>query len=210
MNYKPTVRVKNRWETVTTNKHNGGLHDQEAFKSGVMMLEKAIAEWSKPILIHTILTGATALQYDSFIKRVKRDLDLAGIKFNYRGCTETASDRGGLHRHFMWVVDAADSRNSPFDDGNDTSAISRAMTATQRIAPDFNVTVAQPRRHEPPYIALTAYTLQDAACWLSYIFKVRSKEPGHKYMASRSARRPCTAHRPARSVKPICASEIEF
>lgn len=156
------------------------------------MLETAIAEWSSPILIHTILTGATALQFDSFIKRVKRNLDQAGIKFRYRGCTETATDRGGLHRHYMWTIDADDSRNSPFDDGNDTSAISRATTATQRIAPDFEVTVAQPRRHDTPYIALTPYTLQDAACWLSYIYKVRSKLPGHKYMSSRKQ---CVQHR---------------
>lgn len=184
MNYKPTVR-KNRWET-RNSKANGGLHDQEAFKKGVLLLEKAIAEWSKPVLIHTILTGATALQYDSFIKRVKRDLTLADIKAYYVGCTETASDRGGLHQHFMWVVDADDiSSTSPFDDGNDMSAISRATRATQRIAPDFNVTVAQPRKHDTPYIPLTTYTLQDACCWLSYIFKARSKLPCHKYMSSR-------------------------
>ena len=156
------------------------------------MLETAIAEWSSPILIHTILTGATALQFDSFIKRVKRNLDQAGIKFMYRGCTETATDRGGLHRHYMWTIDADDSRNSPFDDGNDTSAISRATTATQRIAPDFEVTVAQPRRHDTPYIELTPYTLQDAADWLSYIFKRRSKLPGHRYMSSRKQ---CVQHR---------------
>jgi hypothetical protein len=191
MKYRPTVKANNRWETVTTGGHNGGIHDQEAFKSGVLMLEAAIAEWSSPILIHTILTGATALQYDSFIKRVKRDLDQAGIKFKYKGCTETASDRGGLHQHFMWVIDADDSRNSPFDDGNDTSAISRAATATQRTAPEFKVTVAQPRRHDTPYIALTPYTLQDAACWLSYLFKSRSKPTCHAYMSSRAARRTC-------------------
>lgn len=188
MEYRPTVRNNNRWETVTS-KANGGLHDQEAFRSGVMMIEAAIAEWSSPVLIHTILTGATALQFDSFIKRVKRDLTLAGIKFNYKGCTETASDRGGLHQHYMWIVDADDSTDSPFDDGNDSSAISRAATATRRTAPEFNVTVAVPYSSEGlPYMPLTTYTLQNAACWLSYIFKVRSKLPGHRFLSSRAAK----------------------
>lgn len=189
MKYKPTIQGY-KWITATTsNNGNGGLNDQEAFKSAVAMLEVAIDEWHSPRLVHLILTGATAHQYDSFIKRVKRDL--AGIKYSYKGCTESASNRGGLHQHFMFVHDADDSTASPFDDGNDSSALSRATTATQRMAPDFKVTVAQPYSHDTPYMPLTSYTLQNAACWQSYIFKQRSKQPDHRYLSSRAASRTC-------------------
>ena len=63
--------------------------------------------------------------------------------------------------------------------------------STVSLVPDFNVTVAQPRQHDTPYIPLTPYTLQDAADWLSYIFKSRSKPICHAYMSSRAARRTC-------------------
>jgi len=188
VHYKPTVKG-NRWETATTsNNNNGGIHDQEAFRSGVAMIEAAINEWSSPILTHVILTKGTILDYDGFINRVKRYL--AGTKYSFKGCTEEdgPDSKKGCHRHYMWIVDLDDSSNNPFDLDDDTSAISRALTATRRTAPEFEVTVAQPRRHDTPYIPLTPYSLQDAADYFSYIVKQRSKQACHRYISSRVQR----------------------
>jgi len=146
MKYKPLTEGY-KWITATTsNGGNGGLDDQEAFRGGIAMLEVAIDTWHSPRLVHLILTGATAHQFDSFIKRVARAM--RGSRLAYKGCTEVASNRGGLHQHFMLVHDANDSTASPFDDGNDSSILSKAMTAIQRTVPTFNVTVADPYSSE--------------------------------------------------------------
>jgi hypothetical protein len=187
MRYQPT-REGNKWVTKICSA-NMGIHDQSQFKSGVAMLETAIDEWTSPRLMHLILTGCeTREPYALFIDRVKRHMPTKAYKVGIE-----LDERKGTHAHWMLIIDA-DSPESLFDLDDDSSAIYKARSWVQRTHPDFEVTIAQPRRHKgTPYIPLSEYTLQDAAEWLSYAIKVRSKPAGPCYWSSRLVRRRCTA-----------------
>ena len=194
----------NKWTTALCS-INGGIHDQTQFRSAVEMLEEAVDTWTAPRLIHLILTGATVAGYAEFIDRMKRHMPVKA----YKAAIEVDTHKG-QHVHWMLIVDKS-SPESMFDQDNDSSPIYRVTALMQRIAPDFEVTVAQPRRHKTPYIPLSAHTLQDAADWFSYALKVRSKPAGGGcYWSSRSAKRTGPAHRPARLVKPKHLCQIEF
>lgn len=208
MRYQPTIEG-NEWVTVTTQGNgNLGIDNQRKFKDGVLMLETAIDEWATPALVHMVITGASLDAYSLFLHKLKRSLDDAGVPYKYRGCTEV-STRKGQHQHYMIVVDSS-CPASLFDMDDEQSILSTACSWTQRAAPSFKVWVAEPKHHGVGGIPLSVATLQDAADYLSYIFKVRSKEPGHRYLSSRSARRGCPADRPTRLVKPNHLCQIEF
>ena len=195
MRYIPSIEG-NEWVTVTTQGNgNLGIDNQRKFKDGVLMLERAIDEWDTPALVHIVLTGASVDAYSLFLHKLKRSLDTNGVLFNYRGCTEVSAKKG-QHQHYMIVVDSP-APAALFDLDDEHSILSTACSWTQRAAPSFKVFVAAPKRHGCGGIPLSAGTLQDAAEYLSYIFKVRSKEPGHRYMSSRSARGACPADRTA-------------
>lgn len=190
MRYIPTVE-DNEWVTDTCRERgNQGIHCQRKFKEGVLMLEGAIDEWVSPALVHTVLTGADLDTYSLFLQQFKRRASASGILFEYKGATE-ADRHKGQHQHFMWVVES-DSFGSLFDTDDAASVVSRTTEAIRRTAPAFNVYVCQPQRYSTAYVPLSDATLQDAACYLSYLFKRRSKEPGHRYMSSRKQ---CVQHR---------------
>lgn len=191
--YIPTI-ISNAWITnTTTDRGNQGIHDQRKFKDGVFMLETALESWDSPKLIHTVLTGSSLETYKLFIQRFKRCMTASGITFDYKGCEEMDSHKG-QHIHLMWVVDT-DSTDRQFDVNDSASYVSKVMASIQRIDPEFNVYVCDPKHYDTPYIPLTAHTLQDAADYLSYIYKVRSKPECHRYLSSRSPRRHCRADR---------------
>ena len=184
MRYIPTVEA-NGWVTKTTSeKGNKGIHCQRKFKEGVLMLERAIYTWDSPVLVSIVLTGSDIDTYNLFIHKLKRRLSDSSIMFEYKGCTESDKHKG-QHQHFGWVVEA-DSFDNIFD--SDDSAVSLTVASVQHQEPTFNVFVCNPQRYSTPFIPLTDDTLQDAACYISYLYKQRSKMPGHKYMSSRTAR----------------------
>ena len=212
MNYVPMKDEKNlnRWTTKLCSMNgNGGLHDQSQFKDAVAMLEEAISEWDSPQLRHIVLTGADESTYQRFIDEMKRKRYMP--RKAYKAALET-DNRKGIHCHWMLITDAS-SPDSMFDIDDDSSRLYQVQTLIRRTTPDFEVTVRQPRRHRTPYISLGDTTLNDAADYFSYALKARSKPPvgsGGCYWSSRSAKRTCAAHRPARLVKPKHLCEIEF
>lgn len=189
----------NKWVTdLCSINGNGGLHDQTQFQSAIQMLEEAVATWDSPKLQHIILTGAALETYALFIDRMKRHMPLKA----YKAGIETDMHKG-QHVHWMLIIDES-SPDGLFDLDDDSSPVSKVMKRIQRTEPEFNVTLAQPRRYRTPFIPLNAHTLQDAADWFSYALKVRSKAfSGNCYWSSRGgpARRTCSDHRPDRPVK---------
>lgn len=173
MKYKP-IQIGKRWTTALCESNgNGGIHDQTQLKSAIKMLEDAVATWDSPKLMHLILTGASVSTYNLFIDSMKRALP--GVKA-YKSAVEKDT-RKSQHVHLMLVTDAA-TPISLFDLDNDSSAISRIVTKLRRTEPEFDVTVAQPRKYAAtPYIPLDAATLHDAVDWFSYALKARSKPP---------------------------------
>lgn len=190
MEYIPTI-VDNEWQTATANGDNnlnGGIHCQEGFRDAVLVLEASTASYSHPKLIHTTLVKADLPLYKLFITQLKRMMKAAGISFEYKGCHELDGLKNE-HAHVMWVVDIADTA-LVFDMADDNSLASIVQARIRRQAPEFYVFVGRLKRHNnQEYIALSAATLQDACCYLSYVYKRRSKPEGHRYLSSRQSGR---------------------
>jgi len=193
--YIPTL-LSNKWITpITQGNGNQGIDNQEQFKSGTEMLEYAIANYINPKLMHLVLTNSTNDLYRSFITRLKRNLD---IPYKYKACTEI-DQRKGQHIHIMIIVDTTD-WHSLLGQDKPSSPLARALASMPGSG--IAVELCQPKKHpKGPYIPLSAATLQDAADWLSYIFKRRSKPIGHSYMSSR---------RPARRARKLCGQHRDL
>lgn len=183
----PTISG-NEWTTTTTTEGgNLGIHCQRKFKDGVRMLETAIELWESPKLVHMVLTGSDLATYKLFIQRIKRRMTDEDVLFDYKGCEEMDT-RKGQHVHLMWVVDT-DNTDDLFNNFDRSSMAGKVLASIQKLEPDFDVYIGEPQNHGgTPYIPLSADTLQDAADWLSYIYKWRSKPQGHRYMSGRSSR----------------------
>jgi len=180
MRYIPTIEASGAWSTVTTSdRGNEGIHCQRKFKEGILMLERAIDTWQSPVLVSIVLTGSDIDTYNLFIHKLKRRL--GGLRFEYKGCTENDKHKG-QHQHFSCVVEA-NNFNNIFN--TDDSLLSLTASSVRCTHPTFNVHVCNPQQYDTPFIPLSDATLQNASCWLSYIFKQRSKQPNHKYMSSR-------------------------
>ena len=157
------------------------------------MLESAIESMTSPKLVHIVLTKSTAEGYAAFIDRLSRQLkEKAKVLSNYKGCTEYEIKKGD-HQHFMFVVDT-DNVDELFNQKED-SLVSDLLWNGRDNEPTLESFLCTSKQQRTNYMSLTDDTLQDAACWLSYIYKLRSKPECHKYMSSRQRRRHCRADR---------------
>jgi len=208
MKYTYTKEVNRYVTPICSAPGNGGIHDASQFVSAVGMLEQAIGTWTSPRLLHITLTWATVPAYAQFIDHMKRYMPRKA----YKAAVEVDSFKG-QHVHWMLIIDSS-SPDNLFDMDDDSSPACRVMAQIQRTEPEFTVTVAQPYKYPAtPFIPLRADTLQDAADWFSYALKARSKPPvgsGGCYWSSRSAKRVCPSHRPARPVKQNHLFDSEF
>lgn len=185
MMYVPETR-DNVWVTATADA-NKGLHCQRSFREGVMMLETAISEYDNPKLVHLTLKGSSAEGYATFIDKLTRKLrEKAKVPFSFKGCSENDAKKAN-HIHLMIVVDSINIE-ALFDEGEE-SLVSDLLWNGRDKEPTLDSFLATAKHHETKFIALSSDTLQDAACWLSYIYKLRSKPDGHKYLSSRKSRR---------------------
>ena len=148
---------------------------------------------SDPKLVHIVLTKSTAEGYAAFIDRLSRQLkEKAKVLFSYKGCTEYDFKKAD-HQHFMFVVDT-DSVDQLFNP-NEDSLVADLLWNNRDTEPTFDLFLCTSKSQGTNYMPLCSDTLQDAACWLSYIYKARSKLPGHRYLSSRAPRRRWPAHR---------------
>lgn len=157
------------------------------------MLEDAIATMSVPKLVHIVLTKSTTAGYAAFIDKLSRQMkEKAKVVFSYKGCTEYDFKKAD-HQHFMFVVDT-DSVDQLFNP-NEDSLVADLLWNNRDTEPTLDLFLCTSKSQRANYMPLRSDTLQDAACWLSYLYKARSKLPGHRYLSSRSSRRCCPAHR---------------
>jgi len=205
MRYVPT-KEGNRWVTRTCSGNgNLGIDDQSQFKSAVVMLEDA-ATWNKPMLNHIVLTGATADTYKRFIERLSDSIRSPARK-HWKSAIEVDTHKG-FHCHLMLLL-SSDHHERLLGEA-DNSTFNRIIREIQATVPTFDAMRVQPKRHDTPYIPIDS-AFDDAAEWMSYIFKVRSKPlgGGSCYGSSRS-RRTCAAHRPAPLVRQNHLVDCEF
>lgn len=186
------------WVTDTTdNNFNLGIHCQRSFRDGVLMLEMAITQYTNPKLVHIVLKGSNAQGYATFLDKLTRKLrEKAKVPYSFKGCEEHDLKKQA-HMHIMMVVDAVNI-NELF--GPEESLVADLLWNNSDKEPTLSVFLCFPAsQHGNNFMPLSAATLQEAACWMSYLFKQRSKKEGHRYISSRVAR---TMSRPKCLTKP--------
>lgn len=187
MRYVPETR-DNVWVTATADA-NEGIHCQRSFRDGVLMLETAIDEYTHPKLVHLTIKGSSDEGYATFIDKLTRKLrEKAKVPFSFKGCHEDDVKKAN-HIHLMFVVDS-NNVEALFDE-EEESLVSDLLWNGRDKEPTLDSFLATAKLHGTKFISLSDDTLQDAACWLSYIYKLRSKPDCHKYLSSRRSRRKC-------------------
>lgn len=191
--YIPTLR-KRKWITQNTINH-GGLHKQEEFKKGVEMLEYCAHNFRNPRLFHICFTGADVGIYQLVMWRFCKALSRAEVEYRYKASIEH-DDAKGLHFHVMIVLGTNDQTHRYITSSNETgkveneSALRKAVRHTWDECNTLNYRVNPPlSRNGLAYIQFNQTNMEffhDAADWLSYIYKARSKpESGTVYFSDR-------------------------
>jgi hypothetical protein len=178
MQYVPILNNEGKWSTVLADKH-GGIHNQRRFKAGVAMLEFASQSFRRPQLCHIVFTGTDRKTYQLAIKRLIRALDAKGIRNRHKAAYESDELKGD-HLHLMLVLEHLDDGPNLFNviDIGSKSLLSQAIDPLKDIsAIKFYICTARSTKSRFLAITKTKYdNLNDAVEWLSYIYKVRSKE----------------------------------
>jgi len=200
VHYIPTIQ-ENRWVTKNTKNH-GGLHQQEAFRKGIEMLEYCAHHFRNPRLFHLCFTGADLAIYKLVMKRFCRILTMEEIDYRYKAAVEEDSEKG-LHFHVMIVLGARDRQTHPFitsinEDGKveNVSALRKAIIHTWSDCQTLKCRVNPPRSMSgrTAFLQFNQSNMEmfhEAAEWMSYIYKSRSKpESGTVYFSDRFTRRP--------------------
>lgn len=201
MEYIPRTNPKGKWETELCSR-NGGIHNQTKFKEAVRMLERATAEWRRPLLCHICFTSADKKTYLAIVKRLCRELKAEGVKCDYKGAIEQENGLKGLHYHLMLVIEHRDDGPKPFRliSNSPKSLLRRAVDHfkdTSSVQYRINPSTYSGGRFLP--ISKTNYEIfNEAVEWISYIYKVRTKNhvDGTVYYSSRDRqpKKPRTLH----------------
>jgi hypothetical protein len=194
--YEPKLHGK-KWITRTTQGNgNGGLHNQEEFRKGVEMLEFCAHSFRNPRLFHVCFTDAPVAIYRLVIRRFCRGLKMQGIRYRWKAAIEHDLDKG-LHMHLMIVLEGGRHQTHRFITSSsergkleNVSLLKKAVqhTLSDCSLLDYKVNPPQSRR---PYAFIQfnqtcMEKFEEAAEWLSYIYKARSKpEAGTMYFSDR-------------------------
>jgi hypothetical protein len=187
--YVPKLEGR-KWITRTTQgNRNGGLHNQEEFRKGVEMLEFCAHKFRNPRLFHVCFTGATLENgvsvYRLALRRFCRVLKAEGVKYRWKAAVEHDEDKG-LHWHVMIVLDAGQRQTHRFITSSNESgklenesALKKAVRHTLSECSLLDYRVNSPQSRRPlAFIQLNQSNVaffEEAAEWLSYIYKARSK-----------------------------------
>jgi hypothetical protein len=189
-----------KWITRTTQGGgNGGLHKQEEFRKGVEMLEHCAHRFRNPRLFHVCFTGATVAVYRLAMRRFCRVLKAEKVKYRWKAAVEHDAQKG-LHMHVMIVLGAGNQQTHRFITSSDESgkienesALRKAVrhTWSECSLLDYRVNPPQSQRgvRRVAFIQFNQKNMEffdEAAEWLSYIYKARSKpESGTVYFSDR-------------------------
>lgn len=187
MKYIPRTSSKGKWFTELTVKH-GGIHNQKKFKEAVTMIEYASEHFRRPNLCHICFTNAGLKTYLAVVKRICRSLSNFGIRYRYKAAVENDSVKGE-HFHLMLVVEHKNKRLHGLINNQPTSMLGCAVGFFQDSSP-VRYRVCQSRYSGDTFLHITKTMYEpfnEAIEWLSYIYKVRSKQnSGVTYFSSRT------------------------
>lgn len=191
-------KTGNRWITDVT-RNNGGLHRQEEFKKAVEMLTHCAHTLPNPRMFHVCFTGGDRLVYQLVIKRLQKALKLQGITSRYRAGIENDQTKA-LHCHLFIVLSSKDQQTARHITTTDSSkrggmasdsTLLKAIKHTRTECPTLAYSVMMPRNPnrnastdgEPvKKVAFLQFNQTNQAFfdnvveWMSYAYKVRSKE----------------------------------
>jgi hypothetical protein len=187
LKYKPMTSNKGKWLTVLTSKH-GGLHNQKKFKEAVAMIEYASEHFRRPNLCHICFTHANHSTYQAVVKRFCRSLANLGIRYCYKAALENDNVKGE-HLHLMLIVEHKRKRLHGLINNQPSSLLGSAVGFFQDSSL-IRYRVCQSRYSGDTFLHITKTMYEpfnEAIEWLSYIYKVRSKQNGGMtYFSSRA------------------------
>lgn len=198
VHYIPTIEGR-KWVTRNTKNH-GGLHRQEEFRKGIKMLEHCAHHLRNPRLFHLCFTGADLEIYQLVMTRFCRVLTAENIDYRYKAALEL-DDEKGLHFHVMIVLGCDKQTHRFITSSNEDGKIENVSALRKAIIHTWNDCQTLKYRVNPPRsMSGKAAFLQfnqsnmdmfhEAADWMSYIYKARSKpESGTVYFSDRPTSR---------------------
>ena len=196
--YTPKKRG-GRWITdVTSGNGNGGIHRQEEFKKAVEMLTHCAHNLPNARLFHVCLTGGDVVAYQLVIKRLCRALKGQDVTTRYRAGIENDQTKA-LHCHLFIVLSSTDKQTARFITASDESQKKMANDSTLLKVIKHTLTECPTLRHSvmtpkhpnrntspdgapPKRVAFLQFNQTNQAFfdnvveWVSYAYKVRSKE----------------------------------
>jgi hypothetical protein len=194
--YVPKIEGR-KWITRTTQGGgNGGLHKQEEFRKGVEMLEHCAHSFRNPRLFHVCFTNASLAVYRLTMRRFCRVLKAEGVNYRWKAAVEHDAAKG-LHMHAMIVLEGGDRQTHRFITSSDESAkmdnesaLRKAVRHTWSECNLLEYRVNPPQSRRPlAFIQFNQSNMEffdEAAEWLSYIYKARSKpDSGTVYFSDR-------------------------
>lgn len=198
--YQPKLDGK-KWITRTTQGGgNGGLHNQEEFRKGVEMLEFCAHNFRNPRLFHVCFTDAPVAIYRLVVRRFCRGLKAEGVRYKWKAAIEWDAEKG-LHMHLMIVLEGGSNQTHRFITSSDeygklenVSLLKKAVQHTQSECSFLDYRVNPPQSRRPlAFIQFNQSNMEffdEAAEWLSYVYKARSKpESGPVYFSDRQGSR---------------------
>ena len=193
-------KIGNRWITdVTSGNGNGGIHRQEEFKKAVEMLTTCAHHLPNPRMFHVCLNGGDRAVYQLVIKRLQKALKLQGVISRYKAGIENDQTKG-LHCHLFIVLSSPNKQTARHITTTDSSkrggmandsTLLKAIKHTRTECPALAYSVMMPKRPNcnpspdgspPKRVSFLQFNQTNQAFfdnvveWMSYAYKVRSKE----------------------------------
>lgn len=193
--------MSKRIETTVTAGRNGGIHDTRSYKKACQWLDGHT--FTNGQLWHVVFKGSASREdYTYALDTLCEQLRDAGMAVEWRAAYEV-DDKKGLHRHVFLLIEAELHKPHAIIQWNDHTPTPFMRLMAKRgisfyiAAPEGVIhRTAEGKQQKYAYVPKKAGPkLDDCKNWLSYIYKVRSKEGvvGEIYSSSRKRTRKAVA-----------------
>ena len=177
-----------KWSTPITDA-NGGMHSPVNYaKARKMLLEHP---YSIGLLYHVVLTGSEDRKvYRKAVERLCKELRANGMPCRYKACYERDKFKR-FHKHVFLLIEAKDAHPDTiihFRKGHWFTEMTGKLGLSFKIAqPQDEMHQVGGKKVNYAYVPKKpGAKLDDCLCWISYLYKARSKEgvEGQLYTAS--------------------------
>jgi len=178
-------------ETTVTAGRNGGIHDVRQYKQACKWIEEHT--FTNAQLFHMVFKGSdNRRDYETALDRLCEKLRDSGMPVEWRAAYEQDPAKG-FHRHVFLMIEAKDHKPLAilhYREGGWLVEMLKAYGLEFHIAPPAGLIHRTGTGKQKSYAYVPkkpGAMLDDCKNWLSYIFKVRSKEgvEGPVYSSSR-------------------------